>query len=73
MNSGVVDTYNQLRFGKQSMKYFTCKLSSDMREVIVDTVGSATASWEEMEATFPQNECRYAFFHFDYEEDGGKR
>jgi len=73
VSSEAVNTYNQLRFGKGGMKYFTCKLSSDMTEVVVDTIGSSTASWEEMEAALPKNECRYVFFHFDYEHDGGKR
>lgn len=70
----VVNQFNQMKFAKGGVKYFTCKLSSDMTEVIVDTLGSSNATWEEMESQLPRQECRYIFFHFDYEgSEGGKR
>lgn len=73
INSEVIDIYNQLRFGKGCMQYFSCKLSSDLSEVVIDHTGQPNASWEDMEATLPTNECRYVFFNFEFEQEGGKR
>ena len=73
VNSEVVELYNQFRFGKGGMRFFTCKLSDDMTEVVLDSTGASNSSWEDMEATLPKHECRYIFFHFNYEEEGGKR
>ncbi len=73
INETVVNKYNEMKFGKGGMKYFTCKLSDDLSEVVVDKEGSATSTWEEMEAQLPRNECRYVFFRFHYEHEGGKR
>ena len=68
----VVDKFNHLKFGKD-MKFFTAKLSDDFTQVVVDQIGSASATWEDLEAVLPRNDCRYAFFHFDYEEEGALR
>lgn len=73
VHGDVVNNYNQLRFGKESMKYFTVKLSADLSQMVMDEVGSSTASWEDMTTTLPKDQCRYVFFHFEYEEEGGKR
>ena len=61
VNSEVVELYNQFRFGKGGMRFFTCKLSDDMTEVVLDGTGSSSSSWEDMEETLPKNDCRYIF------------
>lgn len=50
VNSEVVELYNQFRFGKGGMRFFTCKLSNDMTEVVLDSTGASNSSWEDMEA-----------------------
>ena len=73
VNGEVVDMYNQFRFGKGDVKFFTCKLTNDLTEVVLDSFGPSNSSWEDLESKLPRNDCRYAFCHFDYEEEGGKR
>ena len=67
------DVITQLSFGKDGAKYFVVKLSADLSQMVMDHTSSTTASWEDMSAALPKNECRYVFFHFEYEEEGGKR
>jgi len=68
----VMDHYNQLRFGRE-MRFFTCKLSNDLTEVVVDKTGGSDSQWNDLVSFMPGRDCRYGFFNFDFEKEGGKR
>lgn len=72
VNSEVVELYNRFRFSKGELRFFTCKLSEDMTEVVLDATAPITSTWEDMESTLPKNDCRYIFYHFDYDLQGGE-
>jgi len=72
INSEVLDQFNQLKFSNK-LPFFTCKLSQDLSEVVVDHMAQSGASWTELDAFLPEDDCRYAVFNFDYEQEGSKR
>jgi len=72
ISSEVVDYFNQLKFSNK-MRFFTCKLSNDLSEVVVENSAPTESSWADLEASLPANECRYAVFNFDYESEGAPR
>jgi len=72
INQEVVDQFNQLKFSNK-LPFFTCKLSQDLSEVVVDHMAESGASWTELETCLPDDDCRYAVFNFHYEQEGSKR
>ncbi|EOA17570.1 hypothetical protein CARUB_v10005930mg, partial [Capsella rubella] len=51
---------------KKVHRYVVYKLEEKSRKVTVDKVGAAGESYDDLAASLPQDDCRYAVFDFDY-------
>jgi len=68
----VVTTYEQLKLG-HSYRYVFFKLNDNQSQVILDKTAPPSATYEMFVKELPTNDCRYAVFDFEYEQDGGRR
>lgn len=51
---------------KKVHRYVVYKLEEKSQKVTVDKVGAAGESYDDLAASLPQDDCRYAVFDFDY-------
>jgi cofilin len=51
---------------KKVHRYVVYKLEEKSRKVTVDKVGAAGESYDDLAASLPEDDCRYAVFDFDY-------
>ncbi|KAF3796433.1 Actin-depolymerizing factor 5 [Nymphaea thermarum] len=51
---------------KKAHKFIVFKIDEHSKLVMVDQVGGSAASYEELAASLPIDDCRYAVFDFDF-------
>ncbi|RAL48453.1 unnamed protein product [Cuscuta campestris] len=51
---------------KKVHKYIVFKIEEKSRQVTVDKVGGAGESYDDLAASLPKDDCRYAVFDFDF-------
>lgn len=51
---------------KKVHRYVVYKIEEKSRKVTVDKVGAAGESYDDLAASLPEDDCRYAVFDFDY-------
>ncbi|XP_031487752.1 actin-depolymerizing factor 1 [Nymphaea colorata] len=51
---------------KRTYRYVVFKIEEKQKQVIVETLGGPTESYEDFAASLPTNECRYAVYDFDF-------
>jgi len=68
----VLQKYQELKLG-HSLRYALFKLNDTQTEVVVDSTAAPGATYEEFVKALPPNDCRYAVFDFEYEQEGGAR
>lgn len=54
---------------KRNHRFIVFKIKENVQQVVVDQLGSPTASYDEFTASLPADECRYAVFDFDFTTD----
>ena len=63
-----VDDECKLKFlelkAKRSYRFIVYKI--EQQQVVVDKLGEPNESYEDFTASFPDNECRYAVYDFDF-------
>lgn len=61
----------KLRFqelkSKRSYRFIVFKIEE--QQVVVDKLGEPTDSYDDFMASFPEDECRYAVYDFDFTTD----
>lgn len=50
-------------------RFVVFKLDDSMQQVVVDKIGEHTASYEDFCKSFPDQDCRYAVFDYDFTTD----
>lgn len=51
---------------KKVHRYIVFKIEEKSKKVAVDKVGAAGESYDDLTASLPEDDCRYAVFDFDY-------
>ncbi|XP_076892369.1 actin-depolymerizing factor 2 [Bidens hawaiensis] len=51
---------------KRTFRFIVFKIEEKQKEVIVEKVGEPTQSHEDLVASLPTDECRYAVFDYDF-------
>jgi len=72
VSDDVLTRYQELKLG-HSLRYALFKLNADQTQVVVDKVAAPNATYDQFIADLPPNDCRYAVFDFEYEQEGGQR
>ncbi|XP_022737790.1 actin-depolymerizing factor 1-like [Durio zibethinus] len=54
---------------KRSFRFIVFKIEEKIQQVVVDKLGEPSGSYEDLSASFPSNECRYAVYDFDFTTD----
>ncbi|XVE57862.1 hypothetical protein DITRI_Ditri04bG0124500 [Diplodiscus trichospermus] len=54
---------------KRSYRFIVFKIEENMQHVVVEKLGGPRDSYEDLSASLPPNECRYAVFDFDFTTD----
>ncbi|GMM43963.1 cofilin [Pichia kluyveri] len=62
--------FNDLKLGKK-YKYVIYKLSDDKTQIVVDKT-STNDSYDAFLEEFPENDCKYAVYDFEYEISAGE-
>eukprot|EP01027_Heterolobosea_sp_BB2_P025452 GEZU01039065.1.p2 GENE.GEZU01039065.1~~GEZU01039065.1.p2 ORF type:complete len:147 (+),score=61.89 GEZU01039065.1:282-722(+) len=63
---------------RNTAKYIIYKINGlenkqERKEIVIEKQSAPDATYEDLVAEFPKNECRYAVFSFTYDTEGGKR
>jgi len=72
VSDAVLNVYQELKLG-HAHRFALFKLSADMGEVVVDQTAPPSSTYQDFVSKLPSNDCRYAVFDFEYEQDGGSR
>jgi len=67
-----VEQFNQLKLGKQH-RYVLYKINDSNTEIVVENTQPKTATYEDFVKALPRDDCRYAVFDFEYQQEGGLR
>ncbi|XP_022777260.1 actin-depolymerizing factor 1-like [Durio zibethinus] len=63
----------KLRFlelkAKRSYRFIVFKIEEKIQQVVVEKLGEPNDSYEDLSASLPSNECRYAVYDFDFTTD----
>ena len=51
---------------KRSYRFIVFKIEEKIQQVVVEKLGEPTDSYEDLSASLPPNECRYAVYDFDF-------
>ncbi|XVF52876.1 hypothetical protein PTKIN_Ptkin05aG0053800 [Pterospermum kingtungense] len=54
---------------KRSYRFIVFKIEEKIQQVVVEKVGVPGESYEDLSASLPANECRYAVYDFDFTTD----
>jgi len=71
VNEDCFKAYQELKLGKK-LKYVVYKLSSDNKEIVVETRSEST-DYDQFLETLPENDCRWAVYDFEYDSGEGPR
>lgn len=68
-----VSLFNELKIGskKGNINYIIYKISDDKTTIVVENSGKAD-SYDEFIEQFPENDCRYAVYDFEFELPNGE-
>eukprot|EP01102_Stenamoeba_stenopodia_P010839 TRINITY_DN329_c0_g1_i2.p1 TRINITY_DN329_c0_g1~~TRINITY_DN329_c0_g1_i2.p1 ORF type:complete len:138 (-),score=39.28 TRINITY_DN329_c0_g1_i2:213-626(-) len=72
VSDDVLAKYQELKLG-HSLRFATFRLSDDNSSVIVDQTAPPSANYDAFVKALPANDCRYAVYDFEYEQEGGQR
>ena len=67
-----MEAFNELKL-KHSFKYIIYALNSSQTEIEVVKKGDKDASYDSFLEELPENDCRYAIFDYEFEDDGRKQ
>jgi len=67
-----VDKFQELKLGK-AHRYVLYKINPENTEVVVETTAPKTATYQDFVNALPKDDCRYAVFDFEYQQEGGLR
>ncbi|GAV67813.1 Cofilin_ADF domain-containing protein [Cephalotus follicularis] len=51
---------------KKAYRYVIFKIDEKKREVVVEKTGGRAESYDDLTASLPENDCRYAVYDFDF-------
>ncbi|CAM9453937.1 unnamed protein product, partial [Ectocarpus sp. 12 AP-2014] len=73
VNDEAVEMFNAFKLHRapHDNRYFIYKIENDA-EIIVDTFGDKTKTYEDFTACLPPNECRYGVFDLDFTTRDGR-
>lgn len=66
------NAYDSLKLSK-ALRYIVFKISDDYKEVVVESTGDRSATYEDFLNALTPNEVRYAVVDFEFETVGGRR
>lgn len=66
------NAYNSLKLSK-AFRYIVFKISDDYKEVVVESTGDRSATYEDFLSALTPNEVRYAVVDFEFETVEGRR
>ena len=72
VNEECVNKYNEIKLQK-TCRYVLFKINDSNDEIVLEATGEKGASYEDFTGKLPADDCRYAVFDFEYEQDGGLR
>ncbi|XWS61789.1 hypothetical protein CRYUN_Cryun07bG0155700 [Craigia yunnanensis] len=68
-----VDDECKMRFldlkAKRSYRFIVFKIEEKIQQVVVEKLGEPSDSYDDLSASLPPNECRYAVYDFDFTTD----
>ena len=72
----VITKYNQIKLGKSDdgggkLRYVIFKIK-DKKEIVFDTEGDASKTFDDFKTALPEDEPRYALVDIDYKTDDGR-
>jgi len=70
VDDDVIAKYQELKLGHKN-KYIVMKMSDDNKNIVVEKIGGPGSSYEQFLADIPADDCRYAVFDFDFENERG--
>eukprot|EP01025_Chloroclados_australasicus_P045030 TRINITY_DN490_c0_g1_i1.p1 TRINITY_DN490_c0_g1~~TRINITY_DN490_c0_g1_i1.p1 ORF type:complete len:316 (+),score=46.12 TRINITY_DN490_c0_g1_i1:130-1077(+) len=65
VHKDAINLYNYVK-AKKAHKWMTYRLDTAGMEVVVADVGSSNSTYQEFIQAFPENECRYGVFDWEY-------
>mmetsp|Transcript_11368 Transcript_11368/g.16908 ORF Transcript_11368/g.16908 Transcript_11368/m.16908 type:complete len:142 (-) Transcript_11368:147-572(-) len=70
----LISEFNSFKLKKEPFnhRYYIYKISDDGTEIVVDTFGERSKTYDDFVACLPPNECRYGLFDLDYETADGR-
>ncbi|CAB1103242.1 unnamed protein product [Ectocarpus sp. CCAP 1310/34] len=73
VNDEAVEMFNAFKLHRapHDNRYFIYKIENDA-EIVVDTFGDKTKTYEDFTACLPPNECRYGVFDLDFTTRDGR-
>ncbi|EOY24695.1 actin-depolymerizing factor 1 [Herrania umbratica] len=54
---------------KRSYRFIVFKIEEKIQQVVVEKLGGPSDSYDDLSASLPANECRYAVYDFDFTTD----
>ncbi|OMO58673.1 Actin-binding, cofilin/tropomyosin type [Corchorus olitorius] len=54
---------------KRSYRFIVFKIEEKIQQVVIDKLGDTNDSYDDLIASLPANECRYAVYDFDFTTD----
>ncbi|XWS38378.1 hypothetical protein CRYUN_Cryun19dG0126100 [Craigia yunnanensis] len=54
---------------KRSYRFIVFKIEEKIQQVVVEKLGEPNDTYEDLSASLPPNECRYAVYDFDFTTD----
>jgi len=65
LDKDCVETFDNLKLGRDKLKYVIFKLSDDKKSIVVEKKGT-NASYDTFLEDLPERDCRYAVYDFEY-------
>lgn len=74
VNDEALNAYNELKLGRNKVKFVIYKISDDKTQIVVEEK-SSSPDYDDFLAKLPEKDCRYAVYDFEYElaQGEGKR
>ena len=72
VNDSAVTHFTDLKL-KHKYRFVIFSLSTDFKEINVESTGEADKDYNEFITSLPKNECRYCVYDFEYDVQDGKR
>jgi cofilin len=74
VNDTVVEQFNSFKLQREpyNHRFYIYKIAESGTEIVIDTFGARSSTYDDFVAALPPNECRYGLFDLDFQTVDGR-